>query len=250
MNYFAHALPLLDRPYHAAGAGVPDWLTVADRRLRLRARHIEPFLSDADPITAAVAGGVSRHLGEDSRFHNTRAFAELSWQLTALTRDALCRKGTVPFSLRENRDSPQRENRDSPQISYGEEQNDRDGLRPSFLGHLLLEILLDAALIEEKPHLLQRYYRLLEEIEPDLVQEAVNRMAPRPTGRLSIMVAEFRRQRVLWDYLDDGKLLMRLNQIMRRVKLPLLPENFVDVLPSARLMVGERKDELLAGIRS
>ena len=32
MNYFAHALPFLDRPYFVAGTAVPDWLTVADRR--------------------------------------------------------------------------------------------------------------------------------------------------------------------------------------------------------------------------
>ncbi|MGD0653676.1 MAG: hypothetical protein ABSA16_04975 [Thermoguttaceae bacterium] len=217
MNYFAHALPLLDRPYFAAGTGVPDWLTVADRRLRLRAKHVEPFLADTDPVVAAVAGGVSRHLDEDARFHKTRAFTELSWQLTVMVRDAL---------------------------------SDRDGLRPSFLGHLLLEILLDAALIEENPRLLERYYQLLEEIEPALVEAAVNRMAPRPTERLAIMIAEFRRQRVLWDYLQDDKLLMRLNQIMQRVKLPLLPDDFADVLPTARPIVGKRKNDLLECIRS
>ncbi len=215
MNYFAHALPLLDRPYFAAGTGVPDWLTVADRRVRLRIKHVEPFLADTDAVAAAVAGGVRRHLDEDARFHNTRAFAELSWQLTVTVRDAL---------------------------------GDQQGLRPSFLGHLLVEILLDATLIGENPQLLERYYQLLESIEPTLVQAAVNRMAPRPTERLSIMIAEFRRQRVLWDYLEDDKLLMRLNQIMRRVKLPELPDDFTGIFPSARGMVGSRKNELLGVI--
>ena len=46
--------------------------------------------------------------------------------------------------------------------------HDQEGLRPSFLGHLLVEIFLDAALAEEKPHLLERYYQILEEIEPTL----------------------------------------------------------------------------------
>jgi hypothetical protein len=215
MNYFAHALPLLDRPYFAAGAGVPDWLSVADRRVRLRMKHIEPFLADADPVASAVAGGVRRHLDEDARFHNTRAFAELSWQLTVIVRDAL---------------------------------RDHEGLRPSFLGHLLVEILLDAALAVEYPHLLERYYGLLDGIEPALVQDAVNRMAPRPTQRLSILIAEFGRQRILWDYLDDDKLLMRLNQIMRRVKLPTLPDEFADIFPTARILVSSRKDELLSDL--
>lgn len=212
MNYFAHALRFLDRPYFATGAGVPDWLMVVDRRVRLRIKHVEPFLADPDPVTAAVAGGVFRHIKEDARFHNTRAFSELSWRLTVMVRDIL---------------------------------HDRHGLRPSFLGHVLVEILLDSTLAEENPRLLERYYQLLQEIEPRLVEAAVNRMAPRQTGRLSIMIAEFRRQMVLWDYLEDDKLLMRLNQIMRRVKLPPLPDDFAGILPPARQFVGNRKNELL-----
>jgi hypothetical protein len=38
---------------------------------------------------------------------------------------------------------------------------------------------------------------------------------------------------------------MRLNQIMQRVKLPLLPDDFADVLPTARRIVGKRRNELL-----
>ncbi len=212
MNYFAHALPFLDRPYLAAGTGVPDWLTVADRRVRLRIKHVQPFISDADPVASAVAGGVLDHLRADARFHETRAFAELSWQLTAMVREALC---------------------------------DAHGLRPGFLGHILVEILLDAALAAEKPHLLERYYRALEAIEPALVEAAVNRMAPRPTKRLAIMIEQFRRQLVLWDYLEDDKLLARLNQIMRRVKLPALPEDFIGLVSSARHLVVGRMNELL-----
>ena len=40
MNYFAHALPFLDDdPYFVAGTGVPDWLSVADRDVRVRLKH-------------------------------------------------------------------------------------------------------------------------------------------------------------------------------------------------------------------
>jgi hypothetical protein len=216
MNYFAHALPFLDRPYFAAGTGVPDWLTVADRRVRLRIKHVEPFLADADPITSAVSGGVLQHLNEDALFHKTRAFTELSWQLTVLVRDAL---------------------------------HDQEGMRPSFLGHILVEILLDATLAVENPRLLERYYQILNTIDPTLVEAAVNRMAMHPTERLAIMIAEFLRQRVLWDYLQNDRLLMRLNQIMSRVKMPQLPGEFIEILPTARQIVGNRKDELLEVVR-
>ncbi len=152
MNYFAHALPFLDRPLFVAGACVPDWLTVADRPLRLRPRHAEAFLDDADPGVAEVAAGVLQHLGDDARFHKTRAFAETSLELAVLVRDALAGDG---------------------------------GMRPAFLGHLLVELLLDATLIADDTARLTQYYQLLDDLDAGQIEAAVNRMAPRPTRQLA-----------------------------------------------------------------
>ena len=49
MNYLAHALRFLDRPYFVAGACLPDLLSVADRAVRLRSRRVEPLVESADP---------------------------------------------------------------------------------------------------------------------------------------------------------------------------------------------------------
>ena len=215
MNYLAHALPFLDQPYLAAGTGVPDWLTVVDRRVRVRSKHVEPFLGDDDPVTAAVAAGILQHVRDDGRFHQTRAFAELALQLTAGARDVLDRE---------------------------------PGFRPGFLGHVLVEVLLDASLAARQPDRLEAYYRAMETVDVARVQRAVNRMAPRPTDRLAPMISRFLQERILWDYLKDAKLLVRLNQVMRRVKLAQLPEVFLDFLPEARRLVECRKDELLEGI--
>ena len=212
MNYFAHALPFLDRPYFVAGTGVPDWLTVADRRVRIRSKHAKAFLNDADPCTAEVAAGVLQHLRDDARFHETRAFAETSLELTARVRDAL---------------------------------GGETGLRPAFLAHLLTELLLDAVLIADDPSRLTKYYQVLDQIDPQRIEAAVNRMAPRPTRRLAAFVELFRRERVLWDYQEDGKLMVRLGQILRRVRLSPLPDHFAALLPAARLLVAERKGALL-----
>jgi hypothetical protein len=64
MNYFAHARPFLDQPYFMAGTGVPDWLTVVDRRVR--AKHAEALRHDARPWVARVAGGVLQHLCDET----------------------------------------------------------------------------------------------------------------------------------------------------------------------------------------
>ena len=215
MNYFAHALPFLDRPNFVAGTAVPDWLTVADRAVRLRSKYVEPFCHDPDRLVAEVAGGVLQHLRDDARFHETRSFAETSLALTARVRDAL---------------------------------GGETGLRPAFLGHLLVEILLDAALIADDPGRLTEYYQALDEVDCGLVEAAVNRMAPRPTERLAFFIELFRRQRVLWDYLEDGKLMVRLDQVMRRVGLDDLPDTFAAILPEARKLVAQRKNALLEGI--
>ncbi len=213
MNYFAHGRDFVDDPYLLAGTAVPDWLSVVDRRCRVRSRFATPLADDADPQVAAVAKGILRHLGDDDWFHAAPAFAELSWELSRLVRDRL-----------------------PPDESF----------RPHFLGHILVEMLLDAALIADEPTRLQAYYAALDAVDGAVVQTAVNRIARVPVEHLAAFVALFSRERFLWDYLDDGKLLVRLNQVMRRVKLPALPSDFRELLPHARRLVVERQAELLS----
>jgi len=212
MNYFAHALAFLDRPYVAAGTGVPDWLSVVDRRVRVRAKQARQLVDGCRRPLAEVAEGVVQHIRDDARFHESRAFFELSLELTARTRDAV---------------------------------GSESGFRPAFLGHLLVEVLLDAALAAQQPDRVEAYYQVLDRVDADVVQDAVNRMASRSTDGLAPLIRAFRRERLLWDYLDDGKLLKRLNRVMRRVKFAPLPDSFVDLLPDARRLVDGRKDELL-----
>ncbi len=119
-------------------------------------------------------------------------------------------------------------------------------MRPAFLGHLLVELLLDAALIADDPARLTEYYQVLDRLDPQQIETAVNCMAPQPTRRLAAFVELFRRERVLCDYREDGRLMVRLNQVLRRVKLEPLPDGFAALLPAARTLVMERKESLLA----
>ncbi|MCB9940019.1 MAG: hypothetical protein H6823_17405, partial [Planctomycetaceae bacterium] len=54
-------------------------------------------------------------------------------------------------------------------------------------------------------------------------------------------------ERFLYDYAEDGKLLFRLNNVMRRVRLPALPQDLTKFFPEARRLVRHRSAELLAG---
>jgi len=212
MNYFAHGNQFIDDPYFLAGTAAPDWLSVVDRKVRARAKGARLLVDDEDAQAAALARGLVQHHHDDDWFHQTRAFAELSWQFTAGIRDAL-----------------------PPD----------DGLRPSFLGHILVELLLDAAMIEDDPARLRAYYAALDEVNPHDVQRIVNRIAIRSTDRLAEFIELFRQHRFLFDYADDDKLLFRLNQVMRRVKLAALPESLAELFPDFRAAVRARSAELL-----
>jgi len=212
MNYFAHGYRYVDDPYFLAGTAVPDWLSVVDRRVRVRPKDAAAHMDCSDAILARVARGVSQHHAEDARFHACEAFAELSLRFTVEIRDLL---------------------------------GGDAGMRPSFLGHILVELLLDSTLIEDRPNLLDDYYRALADVENWVVELAVNRMQPRQTEHLALLISLFTRERFLCDYPDDGQLLRRLNQVMKRVKLERLPEQFCELLPEARRAVRARRDELL-----
>jgi hypothetical protein len=214
MNYFAHGIRFLDRPYFLAGTALPDWLSVADRRVRLRARDVQPHSDDSGAPAADIAAGVLQHLADDAWFHKTAAFAVASAELTVLMRDAL-----------------------PPD----------DGHRPAFLGHILTEILLDAVLIDDHRGELDGYYAALAQVDARIVEQAVNRMSRISTDQIAPLVPLFVAERFLADYGETNRLLYRLNQIMRRVKLNPLPGDLAPILNKARTIVEKHAGTLLPG---
>jgi hypothetical protein len=212
MNYFAHGWQFTDDPYFLAGTAAPDWLCVADRGVRVRSKSAASWTADEDSRLSAFARGICRHHADDRWFHESRAFVELSLEFASRIRRALGADA---------------------------------GFRPWFLGHILVELLLDAALVEERPQRLTAYYGALAEVDVAAIEAAVNRIAARSTDRLAGFISLFCRERFLWDYTDDGKLLVRLNQVMQRVRLPLLPGTFTELLPAMRYIVRQRRRKLL-----
>jgi hypothetical protein len=212
MNYFAHGWQFINDPYFLAGTAAPDWLCVADRGVRVRSKAAAAWTGDDDPRLAAFARGVCRHHADDRWFHESRAFVELSLDFAGRIRRAL------PAD---------------------------EGFRTWFLGHILVELLLDAALIEARPERLTGYYGALSQIDAAEIEAAVNRIATQSTNRLAGFVSIFCGEGFLWDYTDDGKLLVRVNQVMRRVRLPALPDSFGELLPAMRSEVRQRQTVLL-----
>ena len=178
MNYFTHGMRFLDRPYFLAGTAVPDWLSVADRKVRMRSRRVGPFADGSGNIHSEIAAGILQHLYDDNWFHQTRAFAETSLELSRLFRDVL---------------------------------GPDDGFRPGFLGHIVTEILLDGVLIERHGNLLDKYFAALATISGPTVERCVNQMSKNQTNRLAPLIPRFHSEQFLRDYVQPARLLFRLN---------------------------------------
>ncbi|HYO24216.1 MAG TPA: hypothetical protein VEQ85_04640 [Lacipirellulaceae bacterium] len=211
MNYLAHALHCLDDPYQVAGVATPDWLGLTRPRLRCRSRHARPWTAAPDPTMASFARGVVQHHADDDWFHQTAAFGELAMELARQVREVTA---------------------------------DADGMRPSFLGHILVELLLDATIAQETPEALDRYYEALAAVDARQIATSVGLMTGSDASQLGPIIAKFCELRFLYDYADDDRLLLRLNQVMRRVGLPELPQGFTTMLPGARRLVADRQAAL------
>lgn len=212
MNYFAHGMRFVDRPYFLAGTALPDLLSVVDRRVRLRMKNVAPFVAETDSIQSELACGIKQHLDDDHWFHSTQGFLEITTDLSLLFRELF--------------------------------QND-DSARVGFLGHITTELLLDAVLIDQNPGLIDRYYDAFQEIDPFVTQQATNRMTTRETDQLRAWLVLFHKEAFLRDYPDPQRMHLRLNQVMKRVKLQPLPEGTISVLKTGREIVEKRLDDLL-----
>ena len=212
MNYLAHGFRFIDDPYFVAGTAIPDWLNVVDRKARVRSKNAAPLVDNDQEDVGSIARGIVQHHSDDDWFHGQRAFAELSLDFTVKTRESC------------NNDST---------------------MRAGFVGHILVELLLDNEIAKRHPGLLDHYYETLEKIDGPLIQETVNRISKVPVSDLPQFINAFGRIRFLYDYAEDDKLLFRINNVLGRVRVPKLTERFTEILPGARAAVAERYDELI-----
>lgn len=212
MNFLCHAIPYLDDPLLAIATGLPDWMSMVDRKVRVRAKLAAPHLESDDPVLAQIAAGVIRHIDDDRWFHGTEAFVQTNLELAVQLRDRL------PGDT---------------------------GFRPMFVGHILIEMLLDAHWIRDSKSLADRYYAAVANADAGVIQQAVVTMTGKSVVGLVDVIGRYRTARFLYDYLDHAKLLMRINQVMARVGLAPLPESLVDWLAETDQLVESRRQRLL-----
>ncbi|ASV76378.1 hypothetical protein THTE_3777 [Thermogutta terrifontis] len=214
MNYFAHAFRFIGRPRFVTGTALPDWLSVVNRRLRFRPQRLDPAALHADQNISELMAGIKQHLEDDSRFHNCEAFSRC---LVAVLQEVR------PFL-------------------------NGVGIPPVFLSHLLVEVLLDAQLVRTRQADVSRYYADLESVDPDWTEWATGEILGQSVSGLAHFIRLFCRERILFDYADNMSLLRRLNQVMRRLRLPNLSDSFQEAVEASRPIVTAHTEELLRAL--
>lgn len=212
MNYLAHAYLHLGDPYFVAGTGLPDWMSVIDRKNRPRRQYAEPVTDHSHASIAALARGCVQHHADDLSFHQNECFLMLSTKFAVELRQLL-----------------------DPDLGH----------QAGFVGHIAVELLLDAILIERDPTLLDRYYASLESLDAELVQAGANVICRQPVTNLVDLLPKFIEVRFLADYSDDELLLRNFNRVMKRIGLPQLPAAVAQWNASARQRVRADADALL-----
>lgn len=212
MNGFTHALPYLDNAYLAIGSCLPDWLSICDRKCRARKKHAVQYVDHEDDVVAAVAQGVVHHHDDDSWFHATPVFNKL----------------TLDFGM-------------ELKAIHGHERT----MRPGFVGHILIELLLDAYLSSRYPGKMDLFYRQASGVDRDKIQSAVNQFATRPTDRLVAEIQRFVDVQYWYDYETDEGVIYRINQVLRRVRLDPLDNEVIDWMPGARSRVYKQAPDML-----
>ncbi len=202
MNYLAHSFPYVFHDdqlacWRVAGTSLPDWLRVIDKQARLRPEVLARAPRN-DPRFLAMTQGAQRHHDDDLRFHQHDAFDALSHDVAAGIR--------LRFL----------------------------GLRASTLGHVLVEMLLDAALLQQHPALLHRFYAHIDALDDVVVAAFVRQTTGRPLPLAELFLARFRTSRFLALYTTDEGLFDCLRGVWRRADIGELPDEFVDVVAATR----------------
>lgn len=212
MNFLCHAMPYLDDPLVAVATGVPDWMSMVDRKVRVRGKMAAGFVDDADDVIARVARGVIHHIDDDRWFHGTHAFVTTNMELAVQLRDRL----------------------------PGD-----DGFRPTFVGHIVIEMLLDALAIRDDRSIAETYYAAVAGVDAGEVQRAVVAISGKPVTNLASVIGRYIDAAFLYDYLTPEGMLFRINQVMKRVGLSELPTETTVWLAETSALVESRRIRLL-----
>jgi hypothetical protein len=181
MNFLSHYY--FDRDtsdcYFTLGTVLPDLLKNADKTIVL---HPEKLVH-SNPQINSIIQGWNKHLLVDKYFHSSEFFLHHSHALKNLLTPAIA---------------------DSP-------------VKPFFLGHITIELILDNLLITTNRVVVDDFYNHLDSCDIDTINEFLAFAGMKNPAIFGKFYAEFKRSRYLHTYANLGQVTYALKRICMRV---------------------------------
>ena len=194
MNFLSHFYfdRNTDNCYHILGTVLPDLLKNADKTIVLHPVKTQNKENSINCITH----GWYKHLEVDRYFHSSNFFLTHSNQLKKLLRPVITNSPVKPF----------------------------------FLGHITLELVLDNLLITTHKIAVERFYNHLDGCENSIINEFLTIAGLKDTTRFFKFYEDFKKSRYLYSYAETKEIAYALKRICMRVWIdPFTPENESDI---------------------
>jgi len=190
MNFLSHFYfdRDTDNCYHILGTVLPDLLKNADKTIVLHPEKLHHTNNDINSIIK----GWNKHLEVDRYFHSSEFFLTHSHQLKLLL-------------LPEIEGSP---------------------VKPFFLGHIALELILDNLLLTTQRVTADGFYHHLNECDDSIIAEFLTFAGLKDTAVFFKFYEGFKKSRYLFSYAETKQIAYALKRICMRVwKDPFTPEH-------------------------
>ena len=194
MNFLSHFYfdRESDNCYHVLGTVLPDLLKNADKTIVL---HPEKLCHPEMEINSIIHGW-NKHLEVDRYFHSSAFFITHSNQLKKILAPVIIGSPVKPF----------------------------------FLGHVALEIILDNLLITTQKVSVDTFYDHLDKCENGVINEFLTFAGLKNTDNFFTFYSNFKRNRYLFSYAETKGIAYALKRICMRVwHDPFTPENEHDM---------------------
>jgi len=189
MNFLSHYYFDRDNTncYHILGTVLPDLLKNADKNIII---HPEK-LNHIDPKISSLIAGWQKHLEVDRYFHSSDFFTNNSHQLKKLLAPTIHGSPVKPF----------------------------------FLGHIALELVLDNLLLTTDKVTVDGFYDHLNSCQHEVIDEFLTFAGLKNTEVFFRFFEKFKSSRYLETYIDTQQIAYALKRICMRIwKDPFTPE--------------------------
>jgi len=185
MNYLTHYL--IDHkegnPNYNFGLALPDLINVSKRGWRAES-HSFPV---ANKNVNEIWEGYQQHFAADAKFHNSELFEKHSKRL---------RK------------------------EFDQQGLNQQGIRLFFVGHVLLEMLLDRHIVKTRRDMADQFYEQLNLVNDSDIESFFEAAGDKIPDTFLEFFGKFKNSRYLYSYAENHGMFYALNRLLRRTGQP------------------------------